>query len=404
MWIPATAAEILKAIAENAFEENAQLDYKRSLPTRGRGADLATDVAAMANDGGVLVYGVDEDENKRPSSAVPVAGLRVAAERVDQIVQHSVAGAPAIRIHLRPIEPGGDTGFLVVEVPPSPEAPHMVRSTHRFHGRGATSNRALEQEEVDRLYARRARWQVDREAMLHTALETWPAAERAWPGTLIVVARPAVGEASMLDRARESREGDRLGPQAALSPMLQHAQEQAWNREWSPSLGQLRQWENAPGDGFRASTHARDEEIDPTKLIVLRVDGNCGVHLLCGRGTLEARDSGRLLVAEGLIATLASQAFSFSGALLRACGYAGPVDVGLHIGGLRGAISAAWLGRLGPGIHDGAPYSEDEYRATRRVWAGILSESPIVIASGLVRPLSRVTAGEGFDPVGTVRP
>jgi hypothetical protein len=41
------------------------LDAKMALPERGKSKDLASDVAAMANDGGALLYGVGEDEHGR---------------------------------------------------------------------------------------------------------------------------------------------------------------------------------------------------------------------------------------------------------------------------------------------------------------------------------------------------
>jgi len=47
--------------------ETASFDVKEALPTARKNADLATDVAAMTTDGGVLLYGVAEDEHKRPT-------------------------------------------------------------------------------------------------------------------------------------------------------------------------------------------------------------------------------------------------------------------------------------------------------------------------------------------------
>ena len=86
MWMPATEQEILAAIEAGDLIETASFDAKVSLPDKGKSKNLAIDVAAMASDGGTLLYGVGEDENGRP--AVPqLFGLAGARERVNQIVR-----------------------------------------------------------------------------------------------------------------------------------------------------------------------------------------------------------------------------------------------------------------------------------------------------------------------------
>ncbi len=63
MWMPASESEILAAIEAGDLIETATFDAKAALPAKGKSKDLAIDVAAMANDGGTLLYGVGEDEN-----------------------------------------------------------------------------------------------------------------------------------------------------------------------------------------------------------------------------------------------------------------------------------------------------------------------------------------------------
>lgn len=56
MWIPWDAEEVERAAREGRLAETASFDAKRDLPaTPKKNADLATDVAAMATDGGVLL-------------------------------------------------------------------------------------------------------------------------------------------------------------------------------------------------------------------------------------------------------------------------------------------------------------------------------------------------------------
>jgi hypothetical protein len=165
MWIPTSEQEILLAIDTGDLIETATFDAKASLPAKGK--DLAIDVAAMATDGGSLLYGLGEDENDRPTVPQPfkLAGAR---ERVDQIVRTSISEPPAIEVYSIPTDDDPSLGYLVVHVPASPRAPHMVTvgKDHRYYGRGATGNAPLTEGEVARLYERRQRWEVDRDDLL----------------------------------------------------------------------------------------------------------------------------------------------------------------------------------------------------------------------------------------------
>jgi hypothetical protein len=96
MWIPETEQEILAAIEAGDLIETASFDAKEALPAKGKSKDLAVDVAAMGADGGILLYGVGEDENDRLTVPQPfeLAGAR---ERVDQIVRSTISEPPLSR-------------------------------------------------------------------------------------------------------------------------------------------------------------------------------------------------------------------------------------------------------------------------------------------------------------------
>jgi len=175
MWIPTLEQEILSVIDAGDLIETATFDAKASLPAKGKSKDLAIDVAAMATDGGSLLYGLGEDENDRLTVPQPfeLAGAR---ERVDQIVRTSISEPPTIEVHTIPTDEDSSLGYLVIAVPPSPRAPHMVTvgKDNRYYGRSATGNKLLTEGEVARLYERRQRWEVDRAAMLDEAIESAP--------------------------------------------------------------------------------------------------------------------------------------------------------------------------------------------------------------------------------------
>jgi len=56
MWIPKTEDELTTAVKAGAIEEGVTFDAKQELPSKN--PELAKDVAAMATDGGVLLYGL----------------------------------------------------------------------------------------------------------------------------------------------------------------------------------------------------------------------------------------------------------------------------------------------------------------------------------------------------------
>lgn len=69
--------------ADGSIEEGPGFDAKRELPAKKRNVDVAIDIAAMANDGGVLLYGVGQDEHERPTVLFPFE-LAGQGERVDR--------------------------------------------------------------------------------------------------------------------------------------------------------------------------------------------------------------------------------------------------------------------------------------------------------------------------------
>jgi len=203
MWVPATEHEILAAIEAKDLVETASFDAKASLPAKGKSKDLAIDVAAMANDGGTLLYGVGEDEDCRPTVPQPfkLAGAR---ERVDQIVPTSISESPDIEVHEIQSTDDSSLGYLVVAVPPSPRAPHMVTvgKEYRYYGRGATGNIPLTEGEVARLYERRQRWEIDRDAMLNEAIDSAPIEPHEDFAYLHLVTRSVVPDEDLLNKAR----------------------------------------------------------------------------------------------------------------------------------------------------------------------------------------------------------
>ncbi|MGW8685408.1 AlbA family DNA-binding domain-containing protein [Streptomyces sp. NPDC055817] len=118
--------DMVRRATEDQLQEFDDLDWKEQLPKppyEGRWNELAKDVAAMANTrGGLLVFGVQD----KPIELVGVP----ADANTEQYHQW-------IRNHVHPYLPDldmfaltdGDKTVLVVDVPASESAPHLVYGT-----------------------------------------------------------------------------------------------------------------------------------------------------------------------------------------------------------------------------------------------------------------------------------
>jgi len=152
MFIPENL-EDLRRIVEQRLEETSQLEFKRQLLELGKNDDLARDLAAMANtEGGVIIYGIEQDSTGRARDLRPFA-VSGAAERVTLVAQNALDEALALG-EVRSIvsEDQRDLGFLVVEVPRSGRAPHFHQGT--AWGRTSRGNAPLTRRRVGELLAR----------------------------------------------------------------------------------------------------------------------------------------------------------------------------------------------------------------------------------------------------------
>src|SRR5688572_28792973 len=152
-WVPVTEADLQAAIDGGLLEETHFLDLKEKLDA-GRAANksLAKDVASFAVDGGVVIIGIAEDKEAGTFSRAPqeLAGW---AERIDQVAR-SVPDPPVlVQVREIPSEQFPGKGYLLIHVPESPLAPHMVDG--RYCGRSDKTNMVFDDAGVLRLHERR---------------------------------------------------------------------------------------------------------------------------------------------------------------------------------------------------------------------------------------------------------
>jgi hypothetical protein len=138
---PQTWTEVLALIGGG--EESPKLDFKRELPRQGH--DFAKDIAAMSKDGGTIVYGIEEDKATRVAANITPVPIDGVEERIRQSTR-DVEPHMAFDIEVLRPSPGDTRGVVVVNVPPSPDWPHMVNG--RFPVRDGTTTRYLTHTEV----------------------------------------------------------------------------------------------------------------------------------------------------------------------------------------------------------------------------------------------------------------
>lgn len=143
------------ALVDGGIKESINLEYKSELTQANK--ELAKDVSSFGNsEGGVIVYGMEED-NELPKgiTGIDKKGNR---ERIEQVINSQIS--PHLDIRLSSFDlASGDKEIIIVKIPKSINAPHMVSSTGRFYKRGNVSSPPVKmgQEEISLLYERRNR-------------------------------------------------------------------------------------------------------------------------------------------------------------------------------------------------------------------------------------------------------
>ena len=365
MWLPESVHVLEAAARAGSLYETASFDAKKQLPDPQRNVSLAIDVAAMSTDGGVLLYGVGEDADKRLTVVAPFP-LAGAADRVAQIVETSIMEPPRIEIHEYPTENDPNVGYLLVLVPQSARAPHQVtvKGDLRFYGRGSKGNRALTEGEIARLYARRVAWEQDRNELLEDAVRQspFPNSDRS----VIGFARPVLADPAIWDRAMVA-----AGGRDALQRELQAAA--AWPQtatEYDPCFGRsILEWHQLGSDDLRLSTLQEDQRTEEAPVYALeaslRIDGSA--RLFSARATFEDRSTSvvRNVAMEFIIAGNFAGFLNLVCKLYERAGYHGHVDVGAAVSGLTGATSITTPQH----VIRRALYNVGEFRRTTRVAA-----------------------------------
>lgn len=145
----------IEDLIANEVEENIHLDYKAAgaldKDDRKR-SEITKDVSAFANsDGGIIVYGVSEEDHK-PKEISPIDGRIYTKEWLENVIQLIQPKIENVMIYPIRVDDIGQSVY-VVKIPRSGDAPHMARDK-RYYKRFNFKSEPMEDYEVKDLYNR----------------------------------------------------------------------------------------------------------------------------------------------------------------------------------------------------------------------------------------------------------
>lgn len=390
MWLPKCESDIIKAVQSRSLEESAIFDAKEEL---SKNSEIAKDIAAMANDGGVIIYGLGEDEHGRitRSTPIPIVGQ---TERIDAIVRSSISEPPVIYISSIPTEENPEVGYLVVHVPPSERAPHMVvvKGDNRFYGRTATGNSPLTEGEVARLYARRQQSEVNRERLLDAEINSSPLEPDDNYVYLFLFARPVFAKEGFFDNLLN----DETEFHKVLSDLVREVSNgSVFRQSFQPDFSSPPTWKHRTEGLWGALGYPSTEKSEiPRRTLNLQIDFDGTGHLFCGRAG-DRYSPEEFSVFPEIIAGLTVRFLNYMGRLYQSVAYIGMVDVGLAMTGLKGSVAYTNDLRL---HYVRIPYDRPGYKKSGRFSAIQMLDDPIGPSKYLVMPFVKAISQGWIDP------
>jgi hypothetical protein len=417
-WWPRTAAELVAAHERGDLWESRHLECKRELPKKGD--SIARSASGLANHGGAVIYGVAEEPPHSGRFDLAPFALAGAKERVAQVVSSSVHGHLVVDVVELPCDDDPDRGYLVMRVPASPRAPHMVevKGDRRYYGRHDTVTEPLHGDEVETLMQRRRDAERDRAAWLAAAMRRDVSGvgdphvgnvDQAG-GALTVVAAAVLPPPVGLRRAPTHPRPEELLPRHLTDAVQRwHFRTHYDNRELGLAGLEPRPW--LPVGGSYVAAHPHQSRQEPENRLELEVDAQLGVRLRAAGIVMRTDETPRYgpgtdgttrvwlyeyLVVRHLVRTLA-----FTASLLTEAGYVGAVDVGVGLTRVARTLSPLVHSRQRMGQHPPAwaGHVDEEYRRTDQVSSTRLADHPDEVARDLLQDLFDALA-QGDYPSG----
>lgn len=375
-----TEADIDAAIEGGLFEERHYLDLKELLksgPSSNR--ELAKDLASFAVDSGSLIFGISEDKETRTFGKAPLA-LAGLAERIEQVAGMTVDPPLAVLAREIPSEAGQGLGYLVVHIPASPTAPHMVDG--RYYGRGDKTRRHISDAEVVRLHERRRSSEQTAIALLRREFERGPVpVDRRTRAHLFLLAEPVTGRPEMLLDLVDGHGWQRrivalrdAGTALKVVEALAEVGIEGHDPDFGVMSTQVRRPTGAAVSTFNLTSGRTllDDGYDPTSVADLEVSEDGGLRLFMSR--LSDEDGKARVFFDPAVIIFVRRFLAVLEAAAEAGGYLGNWTLAIGITGLKGCKSYR-MNKSSMRTSNELVYSGDVYeRATEASYAELTSK------------------------------
>lgn len=371
--------DILDAVNQGLLDERSYCELKKGLPP-SQNIEVARDLASFTVDGGVLIYGIGDAGDGKAGAVVGVEDPESAKRRLVGITQGTVSPSMVceVRVIINPAEPA--KGCVIVEVPPSPIAPH--RADERYWGRSSEGKRVLPEPLVADLFATRRH--RDDGLLDHLRSLTGPfdpvPADRRSHGHLYYTAIPAI-PATTPPPWDHNKHPVELIVNAAM-PRHGHG---------GGDLTALTHTEAHPAGIAAASFNRHDPNTEEAyaKRLLLRDTG--GIDFAAGLGTRSRRitnsDSHAVVVQLAVVLIHIDQCVRLTAHLAQLHGLTGPWHLGVHMDRLLGVPPWSAVDRIT--IGRASTYPEETFTHDVHVTASDMIEAPQRVVEALMTPLVR---------------
>ncbi|MEU0389210.1 AlbA family DNA-binding domain-containing protein [Streptomyces chartreusis] len=391
-WAPKSEGDLAAAISGGLLEETHYLDLKEQTdPGKAGNKELARDLASFAVDGGTLIIGIGEDKANRTFFLAPQP-LKGLPEKVEQVAR-SLADPP-LNVLTDAIEASANdgTGYLIVQVPASAGAPHMVDG--RYYGRGDKTKYHMSDAEVVRHHLQRKASETDALALLQQEIDQDPLGEYGEQSHFFFVAQPTAGRSDMLlDLTSGANWRNRLAElvNSAYTPELR-----AVLSDFAPNLSDATQGHRRAGGAALASHNLADgRQHKPTgqwgdeDTIEVQFLEDGGLRLYSSRLSDNPGESngGEQALFDAAAVGLTRRMLEVVRLTAEQAGYFG--NWSLAVGATRLQGRRRYAGEAWAFSGMSARYTQDTYKqATGATWAD-LNAAPGAIASRLLGSLLR---------------
>ncbi|MFI9026321.1 helix-turn-helix domain-containing protein [Streptomyces sp. NPDC053560] len=393
-WRPKSEEDIRSVVDGGMLSESNRLDAKKELKTKGDNKELARDLASFAIDGGTLIIGVDEDKEQRRFVCTPQP-LKGLAEKIDDVAR--TVPDPPLNVITDEIPSVDDptTGYVLVHVPPNPQAPHMVDG--RYFGRNDKQKHVLTDADVFRLHARRRSGEQDALTLLAREMSDDPMRD-VGKAHLFLVAQPMAGRDDMLLDLTSGQDWNYKLAQFLPRVSTPELDELLAEARVYPEIGDATNGSRRAGGAAKSSPCLADGRvyqpggrIDPDAIeIQFFEDG--GLRLFQSRLSDELRP-GLEVIIDAAPVSLLRRFLALVTAVAGDTGYLGSWALAAGATSLRGKVAHSTTDYVRY-FGQSPTYDQDDYqRATAASWAE-LTASPGAVTRRLIGPLLRTLGCE----------